>query len=70
MALMSVSRDIVLPQIEPEFEVFEEDLNFVGGLKEGQSLNVVISFEVVEKTKSFTILRINFINPVESKRVF
>jgi hypothetical protein len=38
--------------------------------KIGQKLKVYVNFEVVEKTKNYTIVRINGMSMVKTKRTF
>lgn len=50
-------------------EIPETMAPFVGGLKVGQKIKALITYQVVEKTKSFTVLRIGYVQEVKSKRI-
>lgn len=52
----------------PEFEVSENFSMGVVDTRMGSSINAIVNFEVVERTKSYTVLRIHYLFPVKSKR--
>lgn len=56
--------------IEPSFFISEKLMPDLGDKKIGQSIQGVINFEVVEKTRSFTILRVSHIHLLPVKRKF
>jgi len=55
---------------EPNFEISEVDMPDIGDKQIGQRLQAVLNYEVIEKTKSFTILRINFAHLLPVSRKF
>ncbi len=58
---------------KPQFVSFRTDELSTPGLtnrKLGQSFKAVINFEVVERTKSFATLKLNFVDVQEKKRVY
>jgi len=61
---LSLNRDT----IEPEFDVSESDMPTLGDVKVGQQLRIIINYKTLEKTKSFTIVKINFAHLLNSKR--
>ena len=54
---------------KPVFTVAEEFMPDVGDKEIGQRLQAILNFEVVEKTKNFTILKIRstYLLPVKRK---
>lgn len=54
----------------PSFHVNEKDMLNLADMKEGQRLRVIINYKVIEKTKSFTVIKINHIEPLASRRKF
>ena len=57
-------------QYEPVFEVCEDINPELGNKKVGQRAQAILNYEVIEKTKSFTILRITGIYLVPTRRKF
>jgi len=55
-------------QMSPNFSIDERDLPTLGEVKVGQRLRMIINYQVKEKTRSFTILRITSAYPFPSKR--
>ena len=53
--LLDISSPI---EFEPTIELSEQDLPAVGDISEGQRTRMILNYKVIEKTKSFTILRI------------
>lgn len=58
------------PTIEPDFEVSEEQVPDIGNKRLGQKVDAILNYEVIEKTKSFTILRITWVSLLPSRRAF
>ncbi len=56
-------------EYSPTFDIAENAAPDIVGVKKGQRVQLIISYEVIEKTKSFTILRANTISlrPVRRK---
>lgn len=46
---------------EPTFTISEHDIPEAGEKKIGQRVRTIINYEVIEKTKNYTILRISSI---------
>jgi len=55
---------------EPVFGVSERIMPGVSNRKIGEKLKAIINYEVIEKTKSFTILRIHYAFLVPKKRSY
>jgi len=56
--------------IEPFFSVSEFDFTGASNMTVGESMEVIINYNVIEKTKSFVILRISFVYGTPQKRRF
>jgi len=56
--------------IRPTFSIPESMSNTMGEMKVGQRMNVIINARVIEKTKSFTILRVDYVFLRPSRRTF
>lgn len=69
MAVISVKK-VKRPEIIPTIETYESQVPEVSDKKVGESVRAILSYQVVEKTKSFTILRIKHIHLVSHKRSF
>lgn len=59
-----------LADIEPRLNLSEKDAVTLADVKQGQQIRVMMHYKVIEKTKSFTILRIDNIHLFPSKRTF
>jgi len=59
---------IQLPYLEPTFEVSELDASDVSGLDVGKSVQGIINYEVIEKTKSYAVLKVKHFSATPSKR--
>lgn len=62
--------ELAMPTIDPNFEVSEEAFPDLGNKRLGQRLQAIVNYEVIEKTKSFTILRITSISLLPTRRRF
>jgi hypothetical protein len=51
-----------------KFNVSERIMPALEDLKQGQTLDIVANFKVMEKTRKFTILRITHANPISTSR--
>lgn len=58
------------PTIDPVFRINEIIVPTLGELKVGQSFKAVISYKVIERTKSFTVLNIEGLHLLPLKRQF
>ena len=58
---MTTARRIDSYNVEPSFYVSEKDNNTIAGKKVGEKTKVIIDFKVIEKTRSFTILKVNYV---------
>lgn len=69
---MAQAKTIVIPSpvntFEPTFEISENVAPDIVGKKKGERVQILINFEVIEKTKSFTVLRINSLSLQVSRR--
>ncbi len=54
---------------EPLFDIPDSMLYELGDKKIGDRVKMIIDYECVEKTKSYTVLRINFIFSNATKRL-
>jgi hypothetical protein len=55
---------------KPIFDVSESRLVAIADKKIGQRIKVYVNFEVIEKTKNYTIVRVNGMSMVTTKRTF
>jgi len=55
-------------QLPPDFRISELDIPMMGDVKVGQKMRMILNYKVVEKTRSFTTLRITSAYPFPSKR--
>jgi len=58
------------PTYEPVFDISENMAPDIVGVKRGQEFQMIMNYEVIEKTKSFTMLRINSLSLNPSRRKF
>ena len=56
--------------IEPSFFISEKLMPDLGDKKIGEKIQSIVNYEVVEKTKSFTILRVSSMYLMPAKRKF
>ena len=56
------------PVYEPTSRVHEVMFPTLGDRKVGQRVKVTITFQVIEKTKSYTVLRIGYMLPAYEMR--
>ena len=62
--------DIQSPiEFEPTIILSETDLPAIGDITEGQKTRMILNYKVIEKTKSFTILKITGSMILQSARV-
>jgi hypothetical protein len=59
-----------LIKFEPIFDIAENNLSGIGDRKIGEEIDFISDFKVVEKTKNFVVLRVNFSFMTPSRRVF
>ena len=55
-------------EFPPDFRASEQDVPMIGDVKVGQNIRMILNYKVIEKTRSFTILRITSAYPFPSKR--
>lgn len=55
---------------KPEFEMSDNFSSNIEDRKVGQSLQAIVNFEVIERTRNYTIIRIHYLFPVDKKRVY
>ena len=67
---MSISEPMTLKNFKLKFEAVEDLSPGVGDMSVGQKSRAIINYEVIEKTKTFTILRVNGLYFINSKRKF
>lgn len=68
--MATIREDLAFPTISPEItlpEVMNPDL---GGVKVGQKIKATVSYEVIEKTRNFLIIKVNGISIIKSRRTF
>ena len=62
---------IAINQIfRPSFEITESMSPEIGDRNENDKVRAILNYEVVEKTKSFAILRINYVQLLNTKRKY
>ena len=67
---MPLFEPMTLENFKPRFEAVEDLSPGIGDLTVGQKSRVIINYEVIEKTKTFTILRVTGLYFINSKRTF
>ena len=71
---MKSSRKKILGPIsqayKPEFEVPENLVRGISDYKIGQRVSMIVNFEVIEKTKHYTIIRVKGLALTKTKRTF
>ncbi len=55
---------------KPTFDIREDLVLDIGSKKIGEKIKLLVDFEVVEKTKSYVIIRANNLIFVRTKRTF
>ena len=55
---------------EPIFEAPENFILDIGGKRVGERIKIIIDYEIVEKTKSYMILKVNNSYVLKTKRSF
>lgn len=55
---------------EPRVEVSGSEIPELNDKKIGQTIQAIVNYEVIEKTKSYVILKLNHVYVMFSKRVF
>ena len=58
------------PTYAPTFDISENFSANMSDRRMGESVRVIINFEIVERTKSYTILRIHYLFPTKMTRVY
>lgn len=61
---------MTLEDFKPRFEIVEDMTNGLGDKAIGQNIQAIINYTVVEKTKTFTILRVDSLYLLPSARKF
>lgn len=59
---------VISEGVEPTFKIDEKDFNMVADLNQGQRIQAMINYTVIEKTKNFAVIRIDFIQMAPSRR--
>jgi len=71
---MAQAKTIVVPhpiaEFSPTFDISENVAPDIVGVKKGQRVQLIISYEVIEKTKSYSILRVNHLSLKPSRRMY
>ena len=62
--------DIPMMVYEPTFNLPEQMAPDIAERKIGQKVRAIVDYEVIEKTKNYTVLQINGFYLVPSRRVF
>ena len=57
-------------KFEPTFNIMESTTNGLGDKKLGQRIRAIIDYQVIEKTKTYTVLRVNGFFLKSSARAF
>jgi len=61
---------VFVDDFKPSFEIMEDTMPDISERKIGQTFQAIINYKVVEKTKSFTVVRVKSIFMMPSKRRF
>ena len=64
------SNPILAERFSPNFEIAESISNGLGEKKIGQKIKAIVEYEVIEKTKTYTVLRIKNFFVKQSSRAF
>lgn len=71
---MAQAKTIVVPhpvaEFRPTFDISENVAPDIVGTKKGQRVQLIVSYEIIEKTKSYTILRVNHLSLKPNRRKF
>ena len=57
-------------EIEPTLRFTEKDLPEIADIKEGKQIKIIVNYHVIEKTKSFAIMRVGGMYTQKSRRKF
>ena len=57
-------------EYEPIFEILESDAVGIADTKIGSKINATVNFRVIEKTKNYIVLKIDFMVLTNNKRLF
>lgn len=66
----STVKTVPFIEYEPVIYVNEKDFPTLADKREGQKLRVIINYKVIEKTKSFSVLKIQAMQVFQTKRKF
>ncbi len=71
---MAKAQTIIIPSpstsMISSFDISENVMPDISSVKKGQRVQLIVSYEVIEKTKSFTILRVNHLSLKPLRRQF
>lgn len=56
-------------KVEPEFTISEIQANQIAEKKIGQTFRGILNFKVIEKTKSYVVIRVGGVTPNPTKRI-
>ena len=56
--------------VEPIMRIHEKIMPSVGDMKLGDKIGALISFQVIEKTRNFVILKVGWVEPMQTRRKF
>lgn len=56
--------------IADTFEIAENRVPGLSGKREGERFRALLNYQVVEKTKSYTMIKVKFLSIIQTKRSF
>lgn len=56
-------------RVEPTFNVSSVTMQGLDYAKVGKKYKVIIDYQVIEKTKSYTVLRVMYVHQIPGKRI-
>lgn len=65
-----ITQEPVEVEYKPIFDIPENIVLGIGDKKIGEKVKLLVNFEIIEKTKNYTILRSNGIIILKTKRIF
>lgn len=57
-------------EVEPTIRFTEKDLPLIADIKEGRQIKIIVNYHVIEKTKSFAVMRVGGMYAQKSRRKF
>lgn len=58
------------PAVNGRMQVSEKIMPSLNDLKQGQTVNLIINYKVMERTKNYTVLKIKHVEANTTRRIF